>query len=118
MSANGKGAWRNPIATKCLYFLTEESFQNGDPVSRSWAAGRLKPGDILLCEELCGDCFYDWYLIHYEKYSNHPGVHMRLIPYKLGGYAMSAKKLDGFTERDFHLLLAGQEVEVMTKLPK
>ena len=120
MSETGRKAWRNPIATKCLYFLTEESFQTGDPVGTNWAKGRLKPGDILLCEELSGDCFYTWYLLGYTHYTDNQDVHVRLelVPHTFGAYAMKAHKLTGFTERDYHLLLAGEKVEVMTKFPK
>ena len=138
MRAIGRAAWNDPIATRCLYFLTQESFRTvivheldkdgkslrqllhieGDRVGHCWAAGRLKPGDILLCDELSGDCFYDWYLVDYTNYQNEKGVHMQLVPYKFGAYAMSAKKLGGFTTRDYGHLLAGQQVEVMTQLPK
>lgn len=134
----GRGTWGNPIETRSLYLLGPESFdtvqvhqldENGksiceyqhiraDRVGHCWAAGRLKPGDIILCDELAGDCFYNFYLIDYTDYQNRDGVHMRLIPYKFGAYAMAAKKLDGFTIRDYGLLLGGQEVEVMVKLHK
>jgi hypothetical protein len=125
------------VATRSLYYLTEDSFRSiivhelnkdgtsrrqlrhieGDTVGHCWAAGRLKPGDILLCDALSGDGFYDWYLIDYTNYANRPGVQMQLVPYKFGAYAMPAKKLDGFTTRDYGLLLAGLQVEVMTNLP-
>ena len=138
MLAMGREAWRDPIATRSLYLLGPDSFgtqtlheldKNGksirtvqhivsDSVGHCWAAGRLKPGDILLCDELSGDCFYYWYLVDYTKYQNHKGVDMCLVPYKFGAYAMHATKLEGFTTRDYGLLLAGKEVEVMTKLPK
>ena len=134
----GKAAWRDPMQTKCLYRLTPKSFEMkrvheldrrgkvvdsfnhivSDRVGDCWAAGRLKPGDIVLCDELSGDCFYDWYLVDYRDFENAKGVHMRLVPYPFGAYAMAAKKLEGFTERDYHLLMAGREVEVMVNLRK
>ena len=133
----GRAAWNDPIATRTLYLLTLESFDVktvhelnrsgkpvrefqhivGDRVGHCWAAGRLKPGDILLCDELSGDCFYEWYLVDYAKYGNRKGVHMRVVPYRFGAYAMRAVPLTGFTLRDYSLLLAGEEVEVMTQLP-
>lgn len=132
----GRAAWRDPIETRRLYLLGPESFdtvqvheldENGksvneyqhiraDRVGNCWAAGRLRPGDIILCDELAGDCFYNFYLIDYTNYQNRDGVHMRLVPYKFGAYAMSAKKLEGFTMQNYGLLLGGQEVEVMVKL--
>ena len=53
----------------------------------------------------------------YAKYGNRKGVHMRVVPYRFGAYAMRAVPLTGFTLRDYSLLLAGEEVEVMTQLP-
>jgi hypothetical protein len=125
------------MRTKRLYLLTKESFVmkklhevdsfgnpinpreavTGDRVGHCWAAGRLKPGDIILIDELSGDCFYDRYMIDHTDFSNREGVHMRLIPYRFGMYAMKATPLDGMTDRDYHLLRAGEQVEVMTRLP-
>lgn len=130
-------SWRDPLITRSLYLLTNESFQTAtvheldaggksvkthphileDRVGDCWAKGRLKPGDILLCDELTGDCFYNWYLIDYTNFSNKEGVHMKLVPYPFGAYSMESIKLEGFTQRDYGLLLAGERVEVMTKLP-
>src|SRR3989338_5054520 len=86
----GPSAWRNPMKTKTLYLLGPESL---DRVGDCWARGRLRPGDIVLCDELAGDCFYDWYLVDFTKYSNQKGVDMRLIPYAFGAYAMAATEL-------------------------
>ena len=41
---------------------------------------------------------------------------MRLVPYSFGAYALNAIELRGFTERDYHLLRAGEQVEVMVTL--
>jgi len=132
----GPAAWHDPIATRSLYLLGPECFEIAtvheldkagksirefqhivsDRVGHCWAAGRLRPGDILLCDELSGDYFYNWYLVHYTKSANRKGVHMRLVPHKFGAYWMQATKLDGFTVRDYGLLVAGQEVEVMTAI--
>ena len=131
-------AWRDPLQTRSLYILSPESFDTvqvheldedgrsvreyqhirSDRVGHCWAAGRLKPGDIILVDELAGDFFYNCYLIDYTNYDNCPGVHMRLVPYKFGAYHMHATKLEGFTIQDYELLLGGQEVEVMVKLNK
>ena len=136
MRQMGRAAWRDPMETRSLYLLGPESFDTvrvheldedgksvreyqhirADNVGNCWAAGRLKPGDIILCDELAGDCFYNFYLIDYTDYQNHNGVNMRLVPYKFGAYKMAAKKLHGFTTKDYGLLLGGQEVEVMVKL--
>ena len=132
MRLTGEAAWRDIMENKKLYQLTKESFQiekvfklneEGrsekefelivrDTVGICWASGRLKPGDIILCDELSGDCFYRFYLVDYLKYANRNGVEMKLIPYPFGAYAMKAKKLDGLTEKEYHLLRAGEKVEV------
>ncbi len=132
----GRAAWRDPMKTKTLYQLGAESFEieklhriNGkgqsiakidhiasDRVGNCWAADRLKPSDVVLCDELSGDGFYNFYLIDFTDFSNAKGVHMRLIPYPFGAYAMNATELKGFTEHDYHLLRTGAQVEVMTKL--
>ncbi len=132
----GRAAWRDPMKTKTLYQLTPESFKMkklheldeqgksvavvnhivSDRVGNCWAEGRLRPGDIVLCDELSGDCFYDFYLVDFTDFTNRRGVHMRLIPYPFGAYAMNATELIGFTERDYHLLKDGEQVEVMVTL--
>lgn len=135
--AMGAGLWRSNMKTRELYLLTAESFRTktvheldtdgksiakyehivSDRVGSCWAKGRLKVGDILLCDELSGDCFYNWYLMDYIKYANHEGVTMSVVPHRFGAYAMNGVMLKGFTTRDYGLLIAGQKVEVMTKLP-
>lgn len=132
----GRSAWGNPMKAKTLYQLGPESFTiqtldqldeggrsigtvnhiTGDRVGSCWADGRLKPGDVVLCDELSGDCFYDFYLVDFTDFDNCQGVHMRLIPYKFGAYAMAAKKLSGMTTRDYHMLMSGEQVEVMVTL--
>lgn len=111
----GRGAWLDQMKTKILYQLGPESFET-DKIGHCWAKGRLRPGDIVLCDKLTGDNFYDFYLVDFEDFSNREGVHMRLIPYPFGAYAMPATELKGFTERDYHLLRAGEKIEVMVKL--
>ena len=136
MRLMGRAAWRDPMKIETLYRLKLESFETeklhrlddqgksvavvdhitSDRVGSCWARGRLKPGDIVLCDKLSGDCFYDFYLIDFTKYSKRKGVHMRLIPYPFGAYAMNATELRGLTARDYHLLRGGEQVEVMVTL--
>ncbi len=131
-----RGTLRSPMSTRTLYRLTPKSFEmkkvyelgkNGKPaakfdrvvsdrVGHYWAKGRLKPGDIVLCDRLAGDCFYDFYLVDFTKYENRQGVHMCLVMHPFGAYAMNAEELVGLTENDYFRLRAGEEVEVMVKL--
>ena len=136
MNKGGRASWRNSMETKKLYQLTVDSFTTervcvldedgalgrefdhiaGDRVGNDWAAGRLKIGDIILCDEVSSDHFYDFYLVDFTDYSNRDGVRMTLIPYKFGAYDMSAKKIDGLTKKEYHLLMAGEQVEVKVTL--
>ena len=130
--------WGATLPTQRLYYLTAagfdirtvhelgpegtpiRAFQHtvSDPVRDCWASGRLRPGDILLCDVLGGDGMYDWFLITYVKYADRPGVHMTLVPHPFRAPALQAVVLNGFTERDYRFLMAGREVEVLVELPK
>ena len=62
-----------------------------------------KEGDLCLCVDHSGDCFYDYYVIRKGK-DNKWG-----IVFKFGAYYFG-KKVKTLTERNFHLLLAKERI--------
>lgn len=107
----GPSAWNGTAKTRTIYRVDDERYCNSR-IGNCWAEGRLKMLDLLLCDKQSGDCFYDYYLIDYTNFRNKLGVHMKLIPYRIGAYKMG-EELHTLNDREYHLLMAGEEVEVV-----
>lgn len=123
------------IPTRSLYRLGPESFHttvlyrldiDGAPIEEyrnsitshaegTWAANRLKVGDVILCDQLVGIGMYTFYLIDCTEQPPNKTL-MRLIPYRYTSKAVPAQKIDGFNMSDYGKLMLGEEIEMLTTL--
>lgn len=94
--------WRKGNEEGCLYILNKNDLSR---IGSSWMKGRLKIGDIVMSLKHSGDCFDDYILIH--RYHNG----LRAIPgSEFGAYSMGEKLKWKPTKREFHMLMAGEDV--------
>ena len=97
------GEWRTGNEIGVIYEMIKEDLPR---VGHSWMEGRLRIGDLALCIEHSGDCFYDYILI--DKISNG----MTGIPEsEFGAYVMHKQSDLVITGREYHLLAAGEFVQ-------
>ncbi|MEY4722865.1 MAG: hypothetical protein RLZZ324_378 [Candidatus Parcubacteria bacterium] len=95
-----------------------ETLVIGDTVTQSWAAGRLKIGDIVLCREDNGDGSYDFFLIDAAQSSQKKGMHLlRGVPHPFTARGMPATKLCWLDYRLRSQLTAGQSAIIELELP-
>jgi hypothetical protein len=74
-------------------------------VGNCWMRGRLRAGDVVMCMEHSGDCFWNYALL--ECFANG----YRLIAgSKFGAYTLGTPHEWQPTTREFHLLMAGESV--------
>lgn len=91
-----------------LYRLTEQDLPR---IGHGWMEGRLRVDDLALCSRHSGDFFFDYILV--QKYVNG----LRGIPESVfGSYALGNEDPLQLTARQFHLLMAGEFIEVSEAL--
>lgn len=98
------GNWRGGNSIGSAYLIKR---QDVDRVGNCWMKGRLRVGDVVLCKQHSGDCFYDYILL--EIFGN--GVR-GLGQVNFGSYTFSTELKWKPTEREFHLLCAGESLTV------
>ena len=73
-----------------------------------WFKGRVKDGDVVLCTEHSGDCFYDYKLI--KVYAN--GLEIHSDSPCICGYTLGRESQAVLTARECCLLMAGEMVHM------
>jgi hypothetical protein len=95
--------WRNETGNGTLLVLNDPN--DLERIGHCWMEGRLKLGDVVLCFDHSGDCFNDYILI--EVFHN--GI--RGIPEsKFGAYTLGTETKWQPSNKEYHLLLAGENV--------
>ncbi len=98
--------WGGGNDVGAVYFM--ENLLDLNRVGNCWIDGRLKLGDVVLCTQHTGDCFYDYVLL--QTFTN--GLRAIITTPGWGAYALNKKMQWKPTARQFHLLLAGESVLV------
>lgn len=85
-------------------------------VGNCWMRGRLREGDLVTPISHSGDCFWQWQLINGEgPFTYHargavgPGFKIN-AGVRFGGYCMGELLAHQPTDREYHLLMAGETV--------
>jgi hypothetical protein len=95
--------WNKGNEIGSIYLI--ETQEDINRMGHSWMEGRLKIGDFILCTEHSGDCFNEYVLINLF----YNGLNAVLAS-KFGAYSLGKKTKWQPTSREFHLLLAGEDV--------
>jgi len=107
---NRRADWRGALGDGLIVRLDEpQGFEHR--LGHTWAQGRLREGDLLLCLGQSGDCFHDWLLLDHSVGTKPepnggptPTLFLRTVPAPLGAYTMG---------RAVHRLTAGQLRELI-----
>jgi len=88
---NRRADWRGALGEGLIVRLDEpHGFEHR--LGHTWARGRLREGDLLLCLEQSGDCFHDWLLLDHSVGTagdeREPTLFLRTVPAPLGAYTM------------------------------
>ena len=95
--------WRSGNLVGRIYHLSERDIER---IGHCWMEDRLLVGDICLCIEHSGDCFYDYILL--DVISNQI---MGLPESMFGAYCFEGPPLKWKpTQKEFHLLNAGERL--------
>ncbi|MBA7710292.1 hypothetical protein ES703_119232 [subsurface metagenome] len=98
------GNWGEGNDVGCVYIFDKEDLNR---VGNCWMDGRLRVGDIVLCVGHSGDCFYDYILIGAGN------NFVEGIPdSEFGSYTLSNQLKWKPTNKEFHLLCAGESLVV------
>lgn len=90
-----------------LLTISEKDF---DRVGICWMAGRLKDGDLIMCIEHAGDCFWHYALVRHDftlARTGRQGYEL-IIGSKFGAYVLGEPYEFQPSAREFHLLMAGE----------
>lgn len=94
--------WMTGNAIGKVYVLAEGDLQR---VGHCWMNGRLLLGDVAMCIRHSGDAFFDYILL--DIGSNY----VKGIPgSKFGSYSLSTEDEWMPTDKEFHLLAAGESI--------
>ena len=91
-------AWRGGNVIGGLYYITEYDLHR---VS-GWMKGRLRVGDIAMCAQHSGDCFYDYFLMEWGE-----NFMRGIIGSRFGSYTLSTILMQ-LSNREYHLIMAGE----------
>ncbi len=94
--------WGGGAIVGALYRLAEI---DNDRLGNCWMAGRIKNGDLALCVQHSGDCFYDYILV------KELGNGLRGLPGAAFGAYTCGEFQKEVPNRVYHLLAAGEFVE-------
>jgi len=91
---NRRADWRGALGDGLIVRL-DEPYGFEHRLGHTWARGRLREGDLLLCLEQAGDCFHNWLLLDHSVGTAHgpdgertPTLFLRTVPAPLGAYTM------------------------------
>jgi len=98
--------WRGGRTVGVVYVLDAEV--DNKRFGSHWFKGRVKDGDVVLCTEHSGDCFYDYKLI--QVYAN--GLEICSDSPRICGYTLGRESQGVLTAREYHLLMAGEMVQM------
>lgn len=111
------GEWRSGGHRPGLILVIGE--QDLSRLGHVWMQGRLLVGDLIMCLRRSGDCFWQYCLVGHR----HPldpfcspecyGRGYRLMPFtEFGAYVLGTPYVYQPSEREFHLLMAGERIEL------
>lgn len=95
--------WKTGNEVGSIYLLSERDL---DRIGGGWMSDRLFCGDICLCIEHTGDCFYDYILLDVISNQVEGLPQSRFGAYCFAGAAFTWKP----TMEEFHLLCAGKRL--------
>lgn len=104
----GPSYWGGGAVIRGIYRLGKDCPER---VGSCWAKGRLREGDLLLCEQHAGDCFYNYWLIDARSVNINGDLVCKLVLECIGAYTLG-KIVTTLSSRDYHLLLAGETVDI------
>lgn len=93
--------WGGGQEVGTVYLL---SVEDNKRFGSHWFAGRIKDGDVALCVEHTGDCFYDYKLL--LVFAN--GLEIAKDSPGLCGYGLGRRVAGELSAREYHLLMAGE----------
>lgn len=96
--------WSGGNSIGALYRLKKGDLTR---VGHNWMAGRLKVGDVVMCLQQSGDCFYEYILIEMSA-TRVKGITKSKFGSYTFGTQIGVKVLEG---RDFHLVAAGEQIQ-------
>lgn len=110
----GQGRWRGDHYPGLVLRVLEDDNRR---VGQCWMRGRLKEGDIIMCLEHAGDCFYNYALVRPNKSKNESivtrdgkQVYQLIEGSRFGAYQLGTPHDWQPSTREFHLLMAGEMV--------
>jgi hypothetical protein len=91
---NVRADWRGALGDGLIVRLDDpHGFEHR--LGHTWARGRLREGDLLLCLEQAGDCFHNWLLLDHRTGTMSgpdgeriPALFLKSVPAPLGAYTM------------------------------
>lgn len=88
--------------------LREEDFAQ---VSNCWMKGRLKAGELIMCTKHAGDYFWYYALLeHVGKNTHNKEIYKLNLRSEFGAYVLGETTSYQPTHREFHLLMAEEQV--------
>lgn len=97
--------WGEGQQLGAVYVLSED---DNSRFGSHWFKGRVRDGDVVLCTEHSGDCFYNYKLFH--VYGN--GLMLCTDSPRMCGYCLGKLAEGELSAREYHLLMAGEMVEM------
>ncbi len=115
MSIHRIGKWRTGDHGPGLVLEIQTYDVERDRVGHCWMKGRLRAGDIIMCMQHAGDCFWQYAIL--ECVATYPGHKYRLVREStFGAYTLGAPTAWQPSEQDFHNLMAGNSVTILESL--
>lgn len=103
------------VHTGELYVIRPEDFGR---VGNCWMKGRLKDGDLIIATGHSGDCFWTYCLVEHGSVNVEGRQLYKVIPESsFGAYVLGEPYPSQPTEREVHLLLAGESVPLDADAP-
>lgn len=103
------------VHTGQLFTVRPEDFGR---VGNCWMRGRLKEGDLIFSMGHSGDCFWTYCLVEHDVFTVHGQGLYKLIPESsFGAYVLGELYPSQPTDREVHLLLAGEGIPLDADSP-
>lgn len=93
--------------------ISEKDF---DRVGACWMKGRLKVNDLVMAIAHSGDCFWTYMLVD-DRYTSakNQRLYFLIKESSFGAYVLGTHYTVQPSEREFHLLMAGEKIPLLDK---